>query len=258
MGFWMVGGELGRTLGPIAIVSAIGLLSLGGTPWLMTGGLAVSVLLFAQLRRLPESAPIERRNRPWRRCLVSMRPLLLPLLAIVFTRAFALAALTTYLPTFLSDRGSDLWTAGASLSILEGAGVAGALLGGALSDRWGRRRILAGSLGATPLLMILFLFSGGWLRVLNLALLGLSALSTTPVILALVQEQNRENRALANGLYMAMSFSIRSLAVVIYGVMGDFFGMTTAFTISAAAPLAGLFFIRRLPGSAGGLPPGKP
>ena len=32
MGFWMVGGELGRVLGPIVIVSAIRLLGLGGTP----------------------------------------------------------------------------------------------------------------------------------------------------------------------------------------------------------------------------------
>ncbi|MBU1699874.1 MAG: MFS transporter [Candidatus Eisenbacteria bacterium] len=247
MGFWMVGGELGRTLGPIIIVSAVGVLSLNGTPWLMTGGLAISILLFYKLRRIPERPAAAREGRPWRQTLVSMRAFLLPLSAIVFTRAFALVALTIYLPTFLIDQGSDLWTAGASLSILEGAGVAGALLGGTLSDRIGRRAILFLSLGATPPLMMLFLFSGGWLRLLSLVLMGFTALSTTPVIMAMVQEQNPENRALANGIYMAMSFSLRALVVIIYGGLGDSFGMRTAFTISAVMPLIGCPFIMRLP-----------
>ena len=37
MSFWMVGGELGRTLGPILIVSAIGLITIKETRWLMIG-----------------------------------------------------------------------------------------------------------------------------------------------------------------------------------------------------------------------------
>ncbi|MGD8998589.1 MAG: MFS transporter, partial [Anaerolineae bacterium] len=45
MGFWMVGGELGRTLGPIVIVSALRIVTLRGTPWLMIAGLGMSVLL---------------------------------------------------------------------------------------------------------------------------------------------------------------------------------------------------------------------
>lgn len=48
MGFWMVGGELGRTLGPI--VSAVRLLTLEGTPWLMIGGFLASAVLYARLK----------------------------------------------------------------------------------------------------------------------------------------------------------------------------------------------------------------
>jgi len=43
MGFWMVGGELGRTLGPIAIVSAVQFLHLDGMPCLMIVGILASV-----------------------------------------------------------------------------------------------------------------------------------------------------------------------------------------------------------------------
>ena len=50
MGFWMVGGELGRTLGPIVLVSAIAVLGLEGLPWLIGGGVGASVLLFSAVR----------------------------------------------------------------------------------------------------------------------------------------------------------------------------------------------------------------
>ena len=53
MGFWMVGGELGRTLGPIVIVTAIQLFSLESTPWLMIGGIIASGLLYVGLRDIP-------------------------------------------------------------------------------------------------------------------------------------------------------------------------------------------------------------
>jgi len=71
------------------------------------------------------------------------------------------ASLTTYLPTFLSEEGATLWFAGASLSVLEAAGVVGTLLGGSLSDRLGRRQVLAISLLTTLLLVFAFLSAEG-------------------------------------------------------------------------------------------------
>ncbi|MBD3336798.1 MAG: MFS transporter, partial [Candidatus Eisenbacteria bacterium] len=225
MGLWMVGGELGRTLGPLVIVSAVGYLTLSGTPWLLIGGVIASLALWFRLRdlsahRMPGPAP-----RPWRRALRAMGPLLVPLSGIILARAFLMAAVTTYLPLFLSEEGRSLWLAGAALSILEAAGVAGAILGGTASDRFGRRRILAVSLGATPLFMGLFLFAGLPLRIPLLILMGISGLAVTPVILAMVQESFPENRALANGVYMALSFGLRSGVIVLVGALADAWGM---------------------------------
>jgi FSR family fosmidomycin resistance protein-like MFS transporter len=55
MGFWMVGGELGRTLGPLTAVTTVQLIGLKGTPWLMIAGPVTSLLLFFQLRNVPGS-----------------------------------------------------------------------------------------------------------------------------------------------------------------------------------------------------------
>jgi len=250
MGFWMVGGELGRTLGPILIVSAIQFLTLEGTPWLMVGGLVASVTLYIRLKDVPARPPNAGQGLPWRQALQGMGPVLLPLVGIITVRSFMISALTTYLPTFLNREGADLWLAGASLSVLEAAGVAGALLGGSISDRLGRRRVLLVSLLSTTLFMFAFLASSGWARFPLLLVLGFTALSITPVIMALVQESFPENRALANGVYMALSFTIRSVAIITLGALGDLFGLRLAFTVSAAIPLLGAPLILLLPGRA--------
>jgi FSR family fosmidomycin resistance protein-like MFS transporter len=248
MGFWMVGGELGRTLGPIVIVGAVQILTLRGTPWLMIAGLCMSVLLFVLLRDVAGRPSGMAEALPWREALGSMGRLLAPLIGIIIVRLFMVSALTTYLPTFLSEEGAGLFFAGASLSILEGAGVVGALLGGSLSDRLGRRAILFGSMLTTPPLMFAFLAADGWVQIPLLLLLGLSALSVGPVIMALVQESLPENPALANGVYMALSFVLRSGVIVVIGMIGDLLNLRSAFAVSAVAPLLGLPLILLLPG----------
>ncbi|MFN2292381.1 MAG: MFS transporter [Anaerolineae bacterium] len=247
MGFWMVGGELGRTLGPLVIVAGLQFLGLKGTAWLMIGGWLVTILLFFWLRDVPGRVAEANDGLPWRQALYLMRPLLVPLVGIIIVRSFMQAALTTYLPIYLTEEGAELWFAGISLSVLEAAGVVGALLGGTLSDRMGRRTILLISLTATPVLMVLFVFAGGWIRFPLLLALGLTALSVTPVVMAIVQEHSPENRALANGTYMSLSFLIRSGVVVLVGAMGDLWGMRLAFLASALIPILGLPFLNMLP-----------
>jgi FSR family fosmidomycin resistance protein-like MFS transporter len=247
MGFWMVGGELGRTLGPVVIVSALQLLTLRGTPALMVMGLLTSVLLFVLLKDVAGRPETASEDLPWRQALQGMGTLLPPLIGLIVVRSFMVSALTTYLPTFLSEEGAGLFFAGASLSVLEGAGVAGALVGGSLSDRLGRRTILFASMVATPLLMGAFVLVNGWPRVPLLLLMGFAALSVGPVIMALVQETSPGSRALANGVYMALSFVIRSGVVVLVGAIGDLFSLRVAFTASAAITLLGLPLILFLP-----------
>ena len=247
MGFWMVGGELGRVLGPIVIVSAVRLLGLEGTPWLMIGGFWASAVLYVRLEDVSTQPGNAGQGLPWRQALRSMGPLLLPLTGVVVARLFMVRSLTTYLPIFLSEEGADLWLAGASLSLLEAGGVVGALLGGAVSDRLGRRLVLFISMLTTPLLTFAFLTIDSWPKFLLLPLMGFTALSVTPVIMALVQESFPENRALANGVYMSLSFVLGSGVVVALGVMGDLFGLRLAFTASAVVALVGLPLVLLLP-----------
>jgi len=214
----------------------------------MIGGLLASAILYARLKDVPGRPPNAGQGLPWRQALRRMRPLLVPLAGIIVARSFMISALTTYLPIFMSEEGAGLWLAGASLTVLEAAGVVGALLGGTMSDRLGRRVVLFISMLTTPCLMFVFLASKGWVQFSLLLVLGFTALSVTPVLMALVQESFPENRALANGVYMALSFCLRSGVVVALGALGDYFGLRPAFAASAAIPLLGLPLILLLPG----------
>jgi FSR family fosmidomycin resistance protein-like MFS transporter len=248
MGFWMVGGEAGRFFGPLIIVTAVRFLTLEGTPWLMIGGLLASAFLYLLLKDVPAGPPEVSQAASFRQGLQVMRPLLPPLAGIVTVRVFMLASLTTYLPIFLTEEGADLMFAGISLSVLQAAGVVGAMTGGWISDRLGRRLVLFISILTTAFFMFVFLAVSGWARFPTLLVLGFTSLSTIPVLMAMVQESCPENRALANGIYMALSFVIRSGAVVVLGMVGDLLGLRTAFTVSAVIALLGLPLIPLLPG----------
>lgn len=247
MSFWMVGGELGRSIGPIVVVTVVKFLTPEGLPWLIPAGLLASAFLFIRLKNEPGLPPRVNQGLPWRSALKRMRSVMLPLVGMIIVRIFLNSALTTFLPIFLNEEGVDLWFAGASLTILEAAGIVGAMLGGSISDRLGRRVVLFLSLMTTPIFMFVFLNVSGWAQITILPLLGLTSLSVTPVLMALVQENFPENRALANGLYMAVGFTTRSGAVVVMGALGDLIGLRQTFTASAVLMLLGIPLILLLP-----------
>jgi len=245
MSLFMAGGELARTLGPIIAVWAVSLWGLDGIYRLVIPGWATSLILLWGLRGIPANPA---RASSLAGLKPALRSLFLPLLVIVFFRNFMLDSLVTYLPTYMNMQGASLWLAGAALSVLELAGVGGALLSGPLSDRNGRKLILLAATLVSSLLMLLFLQVSGWWIVPVLLLLGFTALSTGPVMLAIVQDQLPEHRAMGNGLYMTISFLIRPVAILAIGAIGDRAGLQSAYFWSALISLLAIPAILALPG----------
>lgn len=246
MGFWMVGGELGRALGPIIIVTALQFGDLKSSAWVMIPGIAASLFLAIRLR----AAPLQKLNPQvgggWKLAR-TLLPLFIPLLGLIASRAMMLTALSTYLPTFLTESGSALWTAGAALTLVEAAGIVGALIGGLASDRYGRNKVLTATMSASTLFMLLFLNLKGLPQMAALIMAGFFSLSIAPVIMAIVQETYPQQRSLANGVYMALNFVIRSAATILLGLIGDTISLYWAFMLSAAVMLLGMPLIKKLP-----------
>jgi FSR family fosmidomycin resistance protein-like MFS transporter len=255
MSFWMVGGELGRALGPVVIVTALRFMEVHSVPWLMIGGSVFAVILWFHRRDVPLHGPDTRHPQHWKNAVKQMAPVMIPLMGIIILRSFLYSALAVYLPVFLTDEGANIWLAGVSLTVLEIAGICGALLGGSLSDRFGRRRMLIISLSLSPLFTLAFLSVEGWLQFPMLLCIGFTLFSTTPVVMALVQESFPQNRALANGIYMALSFVIRSIAITGIGLFGDTVGLRQAYFYSALIMLLAVPLTFLLPQKNGS--PGK-
>ena len=249
MSFWMVGGELGRALGPLVVVTAIGYLTLEGLPWLMLAGILTSIFLSEKLSSITTQPHNNGNQILWKTALQKMRGVMVPLAILIFTRSMMVATLTIFLPTFLTSEGSSLWQAGASLSILQAAGVVGAFLAGSLSDQFGRRRMLAISYIATPIFMFLFIQTKSLWQIPLLVLLGFFGISVIPVFMAIVLENFPDNRSFANGVYMAFNFILSALAVLLAGRLADLFGMRFTFLLSAGLIPCGLPFILLLPKS---------
>lgn len=246
MSLFMVGGEAARAVGPMAAVGLVALMGLEGFYPVMVVSFVCCALLFAATQNLPVTktaiAPVPL-AQTWR----GMRHILLPITGILVARGFMHGCMTAFLPTFIAMNTGNLWLAGAGLTIFETAGVAGVMISGTLSDRFGRRRMLTFSLLGAPVSLLAFVWGHGWGAYALLVLTGFTLLSTTPVMLALVQENAAAGPAAANGLFMMISFLARSAVVVVVGMTGDLIGLKAAFVIFAMVGFLGLPFVLKLP-----------
>ncbi len=237
MSYFMLGGELARTAGPLILFGIISLWGIEGTWKMMPLGLVASAVLFFRLRHIAISPRVGQKD--WKpnyfREFVKYLPVFGVTAGITFFLGAMKSSLTLYLPTFLKQQGETLFFADASLSVLQLAGAAGTFISGTLSDKLGRTNTLLIISVVSPFLMFLFLLTSGIWQMLVLAVTGLFIFAPTSVLLALVQEQKSENLAFLNGTFMLLNFFISASMVTLAGVLADHIGFHRTFY------LAGLF-----------------
>lgn len=250
MSFYMLGGELARTLGPLTILGAVSLWGLEGTYNLIPFGVAASILIYIKLRKIEIRQNLNRDNRQHgiSDTIKKLLPFFTIIVGITFCRAIMKSALTTFLPTYLNVKGASLWMGGISLSILQFTGAAGTLLSGSISDKIGRKTTLLVIAIITPILMALFISLQGILTIPILVVIGFFMFANQPVLLALVQEINLDRPAFVNGIYMMINFVVTALTAVLIGVLGDWIGLENTYKLSAVLALGGIFFVLMLPG----------
>ena len=108
-------------------------------------------------------------------------------------------------------------------------GVGGQVLGGAVSDRSGRKETILAGMAATALFLAGFLVLPGPAGLVCLMLFGFSLWSSFSVTLAIAHEFLPGNLGLASGLLLGLSMGFGGLGVALIGGIGDAVGLAGAF-----------------------------
>lgn len=248
MSFFMLGGEIARTLGPILILSVVSWWGLENTYRLLPIGIAASLILYIRFRNFEVSSEVitKPENAKAKQALKEAMPSIISIAGVIFFNSLIKSAFSAFLPTLLTSQGETLWAGGISLSIFQLAGAAGTLSAGTLSDKIGRRTTLLISTLSIPFLSTAYLFSPIAIQIFVLLLLGFMLFAATPVTLAEINDIGSKRPAFINSIYMAVNFIISALNVIVVGAVSDIIDLHTTFLVFGILSAGGYFFVIRL------------
>ena len=241
MSFYMFGGEMARTLGPLTILGAVSLWGLEGSFRLLPISLIATLILYFRLHNISIKQDFKKKKSvSTKKTFSRLIPFFLAISGFIFARAAMKSALTIYLPTYLTSKGSSLWMAGISLSILQFSGAGGVLIAGIISDKIGRKKALLIIAIINPILMWLFVILDGIMVIPILIATGFFLFASGPVLLAIIHDIKSERMSFINSIYMTISFLISSVMVVLVGLASDRIGMDLTYKITAIIAIAAI------------------
>jgi MFS transporter, FSR family, fosmidomycin resistance protein len=241
MSLLAAGGNSGFAIGPLMAGAVTVAFGLAGTPLLMIPALVLAVVLATQLHSsvAAHQAAAHARAAREERLEDTWGPFSW-LSATIVCRSVIFYGLNTFLPLYWIVVWHQTREAGGrALTLLLVSGAMGTLMGGRLSDRFGRRRVILGALGTVPFLLVTFLFTPtvGWCYV---ALVPLGAILFAPfsAMVVLGQEYLPNRVAMASGVTMGLAGSIGGLAAPLLGSIADHRGMQASFWVLVGLAVA--------------------
>jgi FSR family fosmidomycin resistance protein-like MFS transporter len=163
------------------------------------------------------------------------------LLLLIFSKYFYLASITSYYNFYLIEKFNvSVQRAQLYLFVFLLAVVFGTLLGGALSDRVGRKRIIWFSiLGVAPFTLILPHVDLLWTGILSFVI-GLILASAFSAILVFAQELMPGKVGAVSGLFFGFAFGMGGIGAAVLGGLADRHGIEFVYRLCAFLPLLGI------------------
>ena len=246
MSYYMGGGELARTAGPLVILGVISWWGLEGMWRMMPLGIIASGILWVQFRKArftPSVSPRQHQEGSYWKIFLRFSTAFVLTGGFTFFQAGMKASVTYFLPTFLTSTGNSLHYSELALTVIQLAGAMGALFAGTISDKIGRFRTLLIISIVTPLLTLLFLnLEGFWIFPVLLPL-GFFIFAPTSVMLATVQELNTEKKAFVNSIYMTLNFFVSVMVYPLVGAAIDRVGFLPTFYFIAFLGFGAVFIV---------------
>jgi MFS transporter, FSR family, fosmidomycin resistance protein len=163
------------------------------------------------------------------------------LIALIFSKFFYLASITSYYIFYLMDHFHlTPQAAQVDLFIFLAASAAGTVIGGPVGDRFGRKTVIWGSiLGVLP--FTLALPYAGLTATIGLSvIIGLVLSSAFPTILVYAQELMPGRVGMVSGLFFGFAFGLGGIGAAVLGQLADWTSIEFVYHVCAFLPLIGL------------------
>ena len=245
---FQVGGNFGSALGPLLAAFFVvpqGRESLAWFAIAALGGMALLTGLgrWYQVQTGGQTRTAARRAAPERVALSrgQVTRAMAVLIALVFSKYFYLASLTSYYIFYLMRRFEiSTQAAQVDLFIFLAASAAGTVIGGPIGDRFGRKKVIWGSIvGVLPFTLALP-YVGLTATVALTIAIGLVLSSAFSAILVYAQELLPGRVGMVSGLFFGFAFGMGGIGAAALGELADLTSIEFVYKVCAFLPLIGL------------------
>jgi FSR family fosmidomycin resistance protein-like MFS transporter len=257
---FQVGGNFGQSMGPLLaafVVVPFGQHSVAAFTVLAL----IAVVLLTRVSRWHAAHRAERRHMEAHAGPALPRAVVIRTIAVLiillFSKVVYLASIGSYYTFYLMDAfGVQLQTSQVLLFVFLAAVAAGTFLGGPLTDRFGAKVVIWGSiLGVLPFTLLLpHLGLVG--TVIDSVAIGLVISSAFSAIVVYAQELTPGNVGAVAGLFFGLSFGLGGIGAALLGALADRTSLGFVYQVCAFLPAIGLLGVllpnpRAKPGVAG-------
>ncbi|HVJ52046.1 MAG TPA: MFS transporter [Aliidongia sp.] len=240
---FQVGGNAGQALGPLLAAFIVVPFGQRSVTWFSVVALLAALILtsvsrwYATHGRKRAKAMTQKLPMSRGRLTATMTILV----ALLFSKFFYVASLSTYYTFYLIDTFHvSVQAAQLYLFLFLGAFAIGVLIGGPIGDRIGRKYVIWGSiLGVLPFTLILPHANLFWTAVLTVPI-GLILASASSSIIVYAQEMVPGKVGTINGLFFGLAFGIAGLGAAVLGEVADATSIRFVYEICAYLPAIGL------------------